>query len=216
MTQRLSVATAILSLLLFSGFAFLQTNPAASTEEVDIRSDEPVAWTLDEAHSEVRFRVRHLAISSVTGFFRDFDASVTMTPDDLSTLSASANARIQSIDTGNTDRDDHLRSPDFFDAERFPEMSFESTGVSDVNGEAFTLNGRLTIRDVTRTVSFDGTMIGTAVGPKGKQRAAIAAETVINRKDFGLTWNKLTEAGGVIVGDDVTIELDVQLVRADV
>jgi polyisoprenoid-binding protein YceI len=216
MTQQLSFATALFVLLLFSGFAFQPSTHTGSSGTTAMQSDEPVAWTLDKAHSEVRFRVRHLAISSVTGFFRDFDASVTMTPDDLSTLSASANARIQSIDTGNTDRDDHLRSPDFFDAERFPEMSFESTGVSDVNGDTFTLNGRLTIRDVTRNVSFDGTLIGTAVGPKGKQRAAIAAETVINRKDFGLTWNKLTEAGGVIVGDDVTIELDVQLVRADV
>ncbi|NBC85035.1 MAG: polyisoprenoid-binding protein [Bacteroidetes bacterium] len=215
MTQQFSFTTVLFALLLFSGFAFQPSTHTASSDATARQSDEPVAWALDKAHSEVRFRVRHLAISSVTGFFRDFDASVAMTPGDLSSLSASATAKTRSVDTGNTDRDDHLRSPDFFDSEKFPEMTFESTGVSDIDGDRFTLNGQLTIRDVTRTVSFDGTLIGTAVGPKGKQRAAIAAETVINRKDFGLTWNKLTEAGGVIVGDDVTIELDVQLVRAD-
>jgi len=220
MNRRALPVVLLTAVLILGGFALLRSSPdaprAASEQaapSTEVSPAEGVEWNLDKAHSEVRFTVTHLAISSVTGFFRDFDATVEMTPDDLSTLTTSATARIASIDTGNDKRDDHLRSDDFFDAETYPEMTFESTGVSDVNGSSFTLNGDLTIKGTTKPVSFETEMVGTAVGPQGNQRAALKAETVINRKDFGLTWDRLTEAGGVIVGEDVTIHLDVQLVR---
>lgn len=211
----LSIVSAVLIVGL-AGFTFLR--PADAPLSVSSSPAAPAvadvtSWSVDKAHSEVRFSVRHLAISSVTGFFRDYDAMVDMAPNDLNSLKASATIRTGSIDTGNGKRDEHLRSPDFFDAATFPEMTFESTGISDVNGTTFKLNGTLTIRDVSKPVTLDGELVGTAIGPRGDERAALTATTVINRKEFGLTWDRLTEAGGVIVGEDVTITIDVQVMR---
>jgi len=173
-----------------------------------------VTWNLDGAHSEVTFSVTHLTISTVTGKFHDFAADIQMDPNDISTLQTSATVQVASVDTENERRDDHLRSADFFDAETHPEMRFASTGVSDVNSTQFTLNGDLTIKGTTRPVSFDAEMRGPVVGPQGNPRAAFTATTTISRQDFGLTWNRLTEAGGVIVGDEVTITLNVQAIQA--
>lgn len=217
MNRRLLSFVSVLLVIGLAGFTFLRPADAP----LSVSSSSPAApvsealsnWSVDKAHSEVRFSVRHLAISSVTGFFRDYDAVVEMAPNDLNSLKASATIRTGSIDTGNDKRDEHLRSPDFFDAGTFPEMTFESTGVSNVDGKTFALNGTLTIRDVSKPVTLDGELVGTAIGPRGNERAALTASTVINRKAFGLTWNKLTEAGGVIVGEDVTITIDVQVMR---
>jgi len=176
---------------------------------------DPVAWSLDPAHSEVRFGITHLAISRVTGKFHDYDASVTMAPDDLSSLSVDATVRIESIDTGNEKRDDHLRSPDFFDAPNHPEMQFTSTEITNVNGNTFQMKGDLTIRGTTKPVVFEAELLGTAVDNEGRQRAGFTAATTINRKDFGLTWNRVTEAGGLVVGQDVDITLDIQTIRGN-
>lgn len=188
--------------------ASTDASPAPATAPADVAT-----WSLDAAHSEVKFSVRHLAISRVTGHFRSFTADVQMDPNDVTTLQTSATVDIQSVDTGNSDRDDHLRSPDFFHAEEHPEMTFTSTEITNVDGNTFEMKGDLTIKGITKPVVFDTELIGTAVGPQGKPRAAFTATTTINRKEFGLTWNKLTEAGGVIVGEDVEITLDVQTVR---
>jgi polyisoprenoid-binding protein YceI len=126
-----------------------------------------------------------------------------------------ATVRIESIDTGNEKRDDHLRSPDFFDAPNHPEMRFTSTEITNVNGNTFQMKGDLTIRGTTKPVVFETELIGTAVDNEGRQRAGFTAATTINRKDFGLTWNRVTEAGGLVVGEDVDITLDIQTIRGD-
>jgi polyisoprenoid-binding protein YceI len=123
--------------------------------------------------------------------------------------------RIESIDTGNEKRDDHLRSPDFFDAPNHPEMRFTSTEITDINGNTFQMKGDLTIRGTTKPVVFETELLGTAVDNEGRQRAGFTAATTINRKDFGLTWNRVTEAGGLVVGEDVDITLDIQTIRGD-
>lgn len=214
-TRTFLPAFSLAVLLVVAGFAWPRSAPpeVEATPATAATPSDVVSWTLDAAHSEVRFSVRHLAISRVTGHFRSFKAEVAMDPDDVSTLSTSAVVEIPSIDTGNDKRDEHLRSPDFFDASAYPEMTFQSTGVENVDGNAFQLMGDLSIKGTTQPVVFDAELIGTAVGPEGKQRAAFTATTTINRKEFGLTWDKLTEAGGVIVGEDVEITLDVQTVR---
>lgn len=193
-----------------AGFTGLDSSPPPPSGDTD-----PVAWSLDPAHSEVRFGITHLAISRVTGKFHDYDASVTMDPDDLSSLSVDATVRIESIDTGNEKRDDHLRSADFFDASNHPEMRFVSNEITNVNGNTFQMKGDLMIRGTTKPVVFETELLGTAVDNEGRQRAGFTAATTINRKDFGLTWNRVTEAGGLVVGEDVDITLDIQTIRGD-
>ena len=207
-------ATLIVALLVGAGFAWApaDTEPASAPSDTAPMA-EALSWSVDPAHSEVTFSVRHLGISRVTGAFHDFDASVDVDPADLNTLQTSATVQIGSIDTRNEDRDEHLRSADFFDAATYPEMTFTSTGISNIDGSTFTLEGTLTIKDVTKAVAFDAEFLGTAQGPMGNERAAFTATTVIDRLEYGLSWNRLTEAGGVVVGHDVTINLDIQTVR---
>jgi polyisoprenoid-binding protein YceI len=156
---------------------------------------KPAIWTVDAAHSEIGFTARHLMVSKVRGQFKDF-----------STVEASV--QLASIDTHSADRDGHLKSADFFDVENHPEMTFKSTRVSDD-----TLEGDLTIKGVTKPVSFDLEFGGITADPWGGTRAGFEATTEINRKDFGLTWNVAVEGGGVLVGEKVKIVLDVQLVK---
>jgi polyisoprenoid-binding protein YceI len=168
---------------------------------------KPAIWTVDAAHSEIGFTARHLMVSKVRGQFKDFSAVVTVAqPFELSTVEASV--QLASIDTHSADRDGHLKSADFFDVENHPEMTFKSTRVSDD-----TLEGDLTIKGVTKPVSFDLEFGGITADPWGGTRAGFEATTEINRKDFGLTWNVAVEGGGVLVGEKVKIVLDVQLVK---
>jgi len=170
-------------------------------------------YMIDKDHTEIGFRVRHLGISSVSGQFRDYDVSLAVEPDAVNSLQTNATIQTGSIDTRNEKRDEHLRSEDFFHAEAHPAITFRSTGVRNVRGNDFELLGDLTIRDVTRPVVLDAELIGTARGPMGNERVAFSAETTINREDYGLTWNRALEAGGVLVGKDVDIRLDVQAIR---
>ncbi len=186
-----------------AGFASVDS-PAASV---------PTVYEVDQTHSTVGFKVRHLGISTVTGTFADYDAQLRVDPADLSTMAVEATIRVESIDTGNERRDGHLRSEDFFEAETYPEMRFVSTGVTEVDGDAFKLAGDLTMHGVTRPVVLEGEVIGTAVGPGGKPRVGIEAGTTIDRRDFGLTWSRTTEAGGLLVGHDVRIFLEIEAVE---
>lgn len=169
-------------------------------------------YTVDEAHSSVGFRVRHLGITNVHGQFGEFDSYVHVDPDDLSTLEASAEIRVASIDTGVEKRDGHLKSGDFFDAETYPTMTFRSTEVRNVEGNRFDLVGDLTIRGTTREVVLDGTFVGSATMGESR-RIAIEASTTINRFDYGLKWDAVTELGGLIVSEDVRIELEIQAIE---
>lgn len=208
-------ALLLVAALVWAGFSWAPADDPEPEPAVTEATTEAVTWNLDPFHSEATFFVRYLGLSRVTGVFHDFDVELTADPDDLSSLETTATVQVGSIDTRVEDRDDHLRSPDFFDAESFPEMTFVSSEVRDIDGSSFTLVGDLTIKDVTREVEFDAELLGTAVGMQGNERAAFTATTVIDRMDYGVSWNELTDAGGIIVGHDVTITLDLQMLKAE-
>lgn len=165
-------------------------------------------WSIDNAHSEISFKVKHMMISSVTGHFEDFSASVTTDNEDFTDANISFSAKIDSINTKNKDRDAHLKSNDFFNAEEFPEMTFVS---KSYNGDK--LIGDLQIRDVTKEVSLDVDFNGIAVDPYGQTKAGFELTGEINRKEFDLTWSAVTEAGKIVVSDKVKLIIDAQFIK---
>lgn len=165
-------------------------------------------WTIDPAHSTVGFTVRHLMVSKVRGKFRDFDAEIVVAENPLES-SVRATVEMASIDTGDEGRDQHLRTNDFFDIENYPQMTFVSTGITG-SGSDYEVTGDLTIRGVTKQVTFDLEVGGVSKDPWGNTRAGFELTGTINRKDFGIEWNAALETGGVVVGDKVTIEIDVE------
>jgi len=169
---------------------------------------KPGIWNVDASHSEVGFTARHLMVSKVRGQFKDFAAVVTLAQP-FEQSSVEATVQMASVDTNSADRDTHVKSGDFFDVDNHPVMTFKSTKVSD-----HSLEGLLTIKGVSKPVSFDLDFGGVSADPWGGTRAGFEATTEINRKDFGLSWNVAIEGGGVLVGEKVKITLDVQLVQA--
>lgn len=179
------------------------------------RSNAAVAattWSIDPAHSEVGFAVKHLMVSTVRGRFGAVTGTVVL--DEANPASARIEAAIDvaSVDTGAAQRDEHLRSDDFFNAAAYPQITFRSTGVSGSDDD-WKVAGDLTIRDVTRSVTLDVEFLGRGPDAWGGERAGFTARTKINRRDFGVNWNGVIEAGGVVVGDPVSITLDIQLVK---
>ena len=170
-------------------------------------------WAIDPAHTSVEFSVRHLMITTVKGRFTDVKGTVTSDEADPATGQVDITIGTASIDTRESQRDEHLRSADFFEVEKFPAMHFKSRKLTSVSGDQFKLVGDLTIRDVSREVVLDVTSHGRAKDPWGGQRAGFEATTKIKRSDFGLTWNQVLEAGGVVVGDEIKISIDAQLVQ---
>jgi polyisoprenoid-binding protein YceI len=170
-------------------------------------------WTIDAAHTEAGFAVKHLMISTVRGRFGGVTGRVSFDPSDLTTGSAEVTIDVASIDTREPKRDEHLRSADFFEVDKFPALTFTSRRVQAVKGDTFQLVGDLTIKGVTREVVLDAESHGLQNDPWGGERAGFSARTQINRKDFGLTWNVALETGGIVVGDEVKITLDVELVK---
>jgi polyisoprenoid-binding protein YceI len=170
-------------------------------------------YTIDKAHSEVTFQVRHL-LTKVRGRFSDFNGTIEYDEENPERSLVNVEVQAASIDTNERDRDAHLRSADFFDVEKIPALTFRSTGIRRNPDHTFAVTGDLTIHGVTRSVSFDASLLGKAKDPWGNQRIAFEAETTVNRKDFGLTWNAALETGGFLVGDEVKITLSVQAVPA--
>jgi polyisoprenoid-binding protein YceI len=171
-------------------------------------------WTIDKAHSGAEFKVKHMMISNVKGYFSGIDGVLALNEDDVTESHIEATIDASSITTRDEQRDAHLKSADFFDVEKFPTLGFKSTDVRTANGD-LTVTGNLTIHGVTRPVVF--TVEGPtapAKDPWGNTRIGLTGTTKINRKDFGLTWNAVLETGGILVGDDVTISLDVQFIKA--
>jgi polyisoprenoid-binding protein YceI len=187
-----------------------------TTTHVDIERDADLPpagdWVIDAAHSTVGFWVRHLGFTKVRGRFTDLSGAVHIGNDGADS-SADVVLVSASIDTNEADRDAHLRSADFLDAENHPTLRFTSTSVVQ-QGRTWTITGSLTIRGVSRTVGLDAEFGGAVVDPWGDQHLMFTAQTVIQREDFGLTWNQALETGGVLVGKAVTIELEVSLVAA--
>ncbi|MBM3464101.1 MAG: YceI family protein [Armatimonadetes bacterium] len=171
------------------------------------------AWTLDAAHSRVGFSVRHLGISNVTGEFTRVSGQGTFDGKSIETASVTATIDTTSVNTREAKRDDHLRNADFLDVARYPTMTFKSKRFRKTSGNGFALTGDLTLHGVTRTVVLNGTSTPVVKDPWGSSRVGASATTTINRKDFGLTWNKALESGGLVVAEEVTITLDLEFVR---
>ena len=171
-------------------------------------------WQLDPTHSEVTFRVRHLMVSTVTGKFKKFASALsTDGSDDFSTANLEFSVDAASIDTGVEDRDNHLRSDDFFAADKFPSLHFKARSLKPTGDNQYQLDGDLTIRDITKPVTFDVELGGVAKDPWGNIKAGFEVSGKIQRKAFGLQWDALTEAGGAVVGDEVKIQANVQYVK---
>jgi polyisoprenoid-binding protein YceI len=175
-------------------------NSSAQTDGTEVQS-----YSVDKTHSSVGFAVRHLGISKVRGTFADFDANVQFDPADLSTLSVTATIQVESVDTGVERRDNDLRSDNFFSAAQYPSMTFESLRVENLDGNAFELVGNLTIMETTKEVVLKGEFYGVA-----GDKAGFSAETRILRKEFGLMWDRTTEAGSIVVSNEVDINLDLE------
>lgn len=169
-------------------------------------------WVLDPTHSELQFKVKHLMITTVTGSFKSFTAELETETEDFSDAKASFQAEVASIDTSNADRDGHLKTGDFFDAEKFPAITFESTSLVK-DGDDYKLTGNLTIKDVTKPVTMDVEFGGTAVDPWGNTKAGFTMSGKFKRGDFGLTYNAALETGGVMLSDEVRVAGELQFVK---
>lgn len=170
-------------------------------------------FKIDPLHSEIKFRVKHLMISNVTGEFKTFDATLTAEAADFSDASISFEADINSISTNNEQRDGHLKSDDFFNAEQYPKMTFASTSVEKTGDDELLVHGNLTIRDVTKPVTLKAEIGGTMVDFYGQTKVGFDVSGTIQRKDFNLSWDAVTEAGGVVVSNDVKLLLAVQFTK---
>ena len=170
-------------------------------------------WAIDAAHSEIGFKVKHLMITNVAGKFDKFEGGVESTSDDFVGAKVNFTAETASVNTGQPQRDGHLQSPDFFDTAKFPQLKFASTNFEKVSGEKYVLTGDLTIRDVTKPVKLDVEFSGVAKDPYGNTKAGFNATGKINRTDFGLTFNSPLEGGGVVLSEEVKLNIEVQLIK---
>ncbi len=213
MKTKAMLLPALMFIFILAGFTFADR---ADQEEQPVPTaqtiDELASWSVDRVHSKIGFKVKHLGISNVRGEFRDYDVAITLDGTDFNTLETTATIKTSSIFTDNDRRDGHLRSPDFFDAESHPDMTFMSKGVRNVSGSEFEIVGDLTIRGTTKEVVLEAEFLGAAT-MGDSERAGFEARTTINRLDYGLAWNKLTEAGGFVVGHDVEIILELEVIK---
>lgn len=168
-------------------------------------------WKIDKAHSEIKFKVKHLVVSTVTGQFNEFDAIVESDKPDFSDAKISFEAEVNSINTKNEQRDNHLKSADFFDAENHPQITFSSKSIEKKSDTDYKVTGEITIRGTKKEITLDVVYNGTVKGFGDVDVAGFEMTGKLNRFDFGLKWNTLTEAGGVVVGEDVKIEIAVEL-----
>ncbi|GGJ09188.1 polyisoprenoid-binding protein [Alicyclobacillus cellulosilyticus] len=170
-------------------------------------------WALDLAHSNIDFSIKHMMFARVNGSFKKFDANIEADPEDLTTATIEFTVDASSIDTRNEDRDNHLRSADFFDVEKYPAITFKATKITRKSPGEYEVTGDLTIRDVTRQETFIVTYEGSGKDPWGNERAGFSARGTISRSEYGLKWNAVLETGGVLVGDDVQISVVIQAIK---
>lgn len=166
-------------------------------------------WNVDASHSSIGFSVKHMMVSKVRGSFGDFGSEVEANETDLSGANIAFNIKVASINTGSEDRDTHLRSADFFDAETYPEIKFVANNITK-KGDEYEIAGDLTIKDVTKLVVFEAEYEGKGTNPWGQEVVGFSAETKINREEFNLTWNQALETGGVLVGKDIKITVELE------
>ena len=173
-----------------------------------METTEKTTWKLDPTHSEIEFKVKHMMISTVSGSFGKFDASVVSANDNFKDAQFTFNAEIDSINTKNDDRDTHLKSDDFFNVEKHPQLTFKSKSF-----DGNKMVGDLTIRDITKEITLDVDFNGIAVDPYGQTKAGFEAEGTLNRKDYNLSWNAVTEAGNIVVSDKVKLIANLQFIK---
>ncbi|HCA86026.1 MAG TPA: polyisoprenoid-binding protein [Streptomyces sp.] len=194
-------------------------NRTAETATAVLAADPQLAaltgdYTIDPAHSEIGFTVRHAMVTNIRGSFADHEGTLRLDGSDPSRSSASIDVRIASVDTGMKDRDGHLVSGDFFDAEKFPLMTFRSTAAEQVSDDVYRITGDLTIKDVTRPLSIDLEFNGSATDVYGYERVGFEGSATILRSDWGLTWNAALETGGVMVSDKVKLNFDISAIKS--
>lgn len=183
---------------------------------MDTLTSTTTKWAIDSHHSEISFKAKHLVITTVTGKFKEFSGEVETANDDFRGAKISFTAKTDSIDTGSEGRDGHLKSPEFFDAAAFPDVKFEGTDLVKVSDDKYTLTGNLTLKNVTKPITLEVEYAGIHKDPfYGKTKAGFEINGKIQRKDFGLTWDVLTEAGGAVVSNDIRIHCNIQLDRVD-
>lgn len=176
---------------------------------------EAQTWAIDNSHSQVMFTVSHLVISEVTGNFKTFNGSVTSKSSDFTDAAIAFNIDVKSINTESEMRDTHLKGDDFFNAEKYPTIAFAGKGLKKVSGNNYQLAGNLTIRDVTKPIVLDVVYSGTVKDPYGNTKAGFKIKGKVNRKDYNLKWNAMTEAGGAVVGDQVEFVSNLQLTKSN-
>lgn len=170
-------------------------------------------WSIDPMHSEVQFKVKHLVISTVSGFFKSFEGSVETEGNDFENAKIEFSIDIDSINTNQTQRDEHLKSPEFFDVAKYPHIKFTSTSFTKTGDDEFELKGNLTVKDVTKPITLAVEYGGSTADFYGNTKAGFEISGKINRKDFGLTWDGVTEAGSVVVGEDIKLTINAQLTK---
>lgn len=196
-------------------FNLLNISSDMSNTAIDVselNEAKRLVWSVDNSHSEVVFKVRHLGISTVSGHFTDFDVDLQFDSENLSDFQVHTAVDVNSIDTGNERRDGHLKSSDFFDAAQFSNLTFVSKEVKNLSGNTFELVGDLTMKDVTKEVVLNVELLGIIPARDGQQRVGFRAETMVNRMEYGLLWNNLTETGGLVVGHEITIEINLEAI----
>lgn len=176
-------------------------------------SSSAQTWQLDKAHSQVTFSVAHLVIAEVSGRFTDFEVNYTQAKDDITSATIEAKIKTASIHTDNENRDKHLRSDDFLNAEKFPEMTFKSKSIEKVGDKEYRIHGDLTIRDVTKPVVLNATHAGDVTDPWGNVKRAFKATTKFNRFDYGVKWNTAIETGGLVAGETIYVSLAMQFMK---
>jgi polyisoprenoid-binding protein YceI len=174
-----------------------------------------MSWLIDDVHTHLGFSVRHMMVTTVRGQFKQYRGTVDIDPADFARSTFEGEVDVASIETGNAQRDDHLRTNDFFDAPNHPKIRFKSTRIESKGDSQYAVHGDITIRGVTKPVSFDVEFLGTSKNPWGKTVAGLSARATINRKEFGVNYNAVLEAGGVAVGEKVKIEIDAELVAPE-
>ncbi|HRO43317.1 MAG TPA: YceI family protein [Flavipsychrobacter sp.] len=203
------------NLLLIAALSLAHTAANAQVKRTVMAANTTATnWTLDKSHSGVKFAVDHLVISETEGTFKVFGGSLTSPAEDFNNAKVDFSVDVNSINTDDEKRDAHLKGDDFFSAEKYPQMKFTSTSFKKIKGNAYVMEGNLTIRDVTKKVKFAVIYGGTVKDPWGNTKAGFKASGKINRKDFGLKWGTVTEAGGAVVGDEVRMQINVEFAQA--
>ena len=179
-------------------------------QEVQTAAPVTESWTIDKSHSAAEFKVRHL-MANVGGRFNDFDAVIHLDRTNAANSSVEFTIQATSIDTGNKNRDEHLRSPDFFDVAKFPTISFKSVSIRERSKDLYDVTGDLTMHGVTKRITLPVQFLGFGRGPGGSEKAGFEITTTLNRKDFGVVWNRNLDEGGVLLGDDVKVTINLEL-----